>query len=392
MAALLATRPSIDNESEMLPQDPPPWIVRSTGWLIIAFFGIALVASIFVHLPETVTCPFVLVPRDGADPVQSPYAAVVNRVAVSEGDTVKEGSELFVLRSEEIRTLDTSFRTLSEDLREREAGLKKSDSAYEAQAQIKEQEIAQAESEVKFRERHSAANRELVERMDKLSSSGGISKVELLRLRLDLAASEKDLSVAERTLQQVKLERERMELEHGRQRGQDVSEIEKLGYRLGSLKAQLENSQQNLVSLRAPYDAVVISVAQKSAGSVVQNGQELCQLARLDAQPRARLLLSETGLPKLKAGQKTRLFLEAFPYQRYGTVNATLDWISPSAITTPEGPRFVALASVEELKGRTQALNLRVGMRGAARIIVGRRTLIEYVFEPVRQLRENARE
>jgi multidrug resistance efflux pump len=289
--------------------------------------------------------------------------------------------------------MDMQFRTLTEDLREREASLTKSDSAYEAQAQIKEQEIAQAESEVKFRERHASASRELVERMNKLSSSGGISQVELLRLRLDLAASEKDQSVAQRTLQQVKLDRERMQLEHGKQRGQDVTEIEKLKLRLASLKSQLENSQQNLVSLRAPYDAVVISVSQKSAGSVVQNGQELCQLARVDAQPRARLVLSETGLPRLAAGQRVRLFLEAFPYQRYGAVNATLDWISPSTITSPEGPRFGAVASLDEVKpsGLRKPLNLRVGMRGEARIIVGRRTLIEYAFEPVRQLRENAR-
>ena len=34
---------------------------------------------------------------------------------------------------------------------------------------------------------------------------------------------------------------------------------------------------------------------------------------------------------------------------------------------------------------------MRVGMRGEARIVVGSRALIEYAFEPVRQLRENMR-
>jgi hypothetical protein len=28
-------------------------------------------------------------------------------------------------------------------------------------------------------------------------------------------------------------------------------------------------------------------------------------------------------------------------------------------------------------------------MRGQARVVVGRRTMIEYAFEPIRQLREN---
>lgn len=378
----------------MLPQDPPAWIIRSSAWLLISFFVLAIIASIFVHLPETVTCPFVLVPKDGADPIQSPVLAVVQRVAVGEGESVKEGAELFVLRSDEIRGLDTQNRTMTEDLRTREESLAKSDSAFTAQVQIKDAEIQQAESEVKFREKHATTSKELVDRMERLSKSGGISQVELLRLRLDLAASEKDYSVAQRTLQQVSLERQRLEMDRSRQRGQDVAEIENMKYKLTAFKTDLEGSDKNMLTLRAPYDAVVISVAQRSAGSVVQHAQELCQLARLDAQPRARLSLSETGLPKLAIGQRVRFFLEAFPYQRYGAVNAKLDWISPAAVASPDGPRFVALASIDESAKRagSKPLALRVGMRGQARIVVGRRTLIEYAFEPVRQLRESARE
>jgi multidrug efflux pump subunit AcrA (membrane-fusion protein) len=394
MNSQLASRGSLDVESEMLPQDPPAWIARASAWLMISFFVIALLAAMVVHLPETVTAPFVLVPKDGTDPIQSPHLAVVSKVSVQEGATVKEGDEMFVLRSDEIRGLDTQARTLTEDVRMREEGLKKSDSAQAAQIEIKDAEIAQAESEVVFRERHSKTNRELVARVEKLSKSGGISQVELLRMRLDLAASEKDLSVAQRTLQQVTLERKRLEMDYARQRGQDAAEIENNKYRLTALKADLENSNQNLLTVRAPYDGVVVSIAQRNPGSVVQNGQELCQLARIEAQPRARLLLSEGGLPKLAIGQRVRFFLDAFPYQRYGAVNAKLDWISPSAVVTPDGPRFVALASLDpaEQPKRSKPLALRVGMRGEARIITGRRTMIEYAFEPVRQLRENMRD
>ncbi|MFL6539756.1 MAG: HlyD family efflux transporter periplasmic adaptor subunit [Chthoniobacterales bacterium] len=394
MATLLSSRPSLETESDMLPQNPPAWVLRMMAWLFIAFFVIALIASLVVHLPETVACPFVLVPKDGGDPVQSPHAAIVNRVSVNEGDTVKAGAELFELRSDEVRTLDTQFRTFGEDLRQREESLASTDSAYTAQLKIKEQEIAQAEGEVKFREKHALTSRELVERMDRLSSSGGISQVELLKLRLELAGSEKDWSAAQRTLQQVTLEREKMEMDHARQRGQDATEIEKIKYRLAALKNDLENTHENMLEVRAPYDAVVLSVAQRSVGSVVQNGQELCQLARLDAQPRARLLVAEAGLPKLAAEQKARLFFAAFPYQRYGAVNAKLEWISPSAIVAPEGPRFVAVASLDgPLPSATRKpLALRVGMKGEARIIVGRRTPIEYAFEPIRQLRENTRD
>jgi HlyD family secretion protein len=194
-------------------------------------------------------------------------------------------------------------------------------------------------------------------------------------------------------LQQVNFDRERIQTEHARQRNEDTAEIEKLKFRLAALKGDMEGSQLNLLSVRAPYDAVVISLAQRNAGSVVQNGQELCQLAQTNAKPRARLTLAESGLPKLAIGQRIRFFFDAFPYQRYGAVSAKLDWISPSAVSSVEGPHFVALASLDEanMALRRRPLSLRVGMGGQARIVVGQRTMIEYAFEPIRQLRENMR-
>jgi HlyD family secretion protein len=386
----LAQRGSIETESEMLPQDPPPWFVRSLAWLLISMFSVALLASIFVHLPETVTCPFVLVAAGGADPIQSPRLAVIEQVAVAEGETIKRGAPLFILRSDEIRGFSTEQRTMKEDLKTTEEGLTKADAAYLSQVEIKTAEIAQAESEVKFREKHAATARDLIDRMQMLTKNGGISKVEMLRYQLEASESEKDYSVAQRTLQQVNLELAQIKNEHARVRDENVAEIEKLKVRLAALTGDLENSRQNLLTIRAPYDGVVISLAQRNAGSVVQNGQELCQLSPANAKPIARLTLSESGLPKLQKSQVVRLFFDAFPYQRYGVVEAKLDWISPAAVASAGGPHFVAIASLNSAGNRAQhPLAVRVGMTGEARIVTGERTIIEYAFEPIRQLREN---
>ncbi len=395
MSSQLTERGSLDVESEMLPQEPPPWIIRSTAWLLLAAFLFALLVAIVMRLPETVHCQFVLIPATGADPIQSPRQAIISRVAVEEGQPVKLGEALFVLRSDEIRGWDTQFRTLTEDLRSKEESLIQSETAYAAQLEIKKAEIEQAKSEVKFRENHASTSRELVKRMEKLAKLGGESEIDLVKLKLDLAGSEKDLSVVQRTVQQVNLDRERMETEHARQRAEQQSEIEKLKMRIGALKTDLENTQQNLLTVRSPYEGVITSMDQRTVGSFVQQGQVLCQLARQDAKPRARMTLNEAGLPKLAIAQRVRYFFEAFPYQRYGAVTGKLDWISPSAVTTTEGTHFVALGSLDsyEMSSRAgQALPLRVGMRGQAHIIVGGRTLIEYAFEPIRQLRESMKQ
>src|SRR6266705_2070990 len=395
MSSQLTERGSLDVESEMLPQEPPPWIMRSTAWLLLAAFLFALLVAIVMRLPETVHCQFVLIPATGADPIQSPRQAIISRVAVEEGQPVKAGEDLFILRSDEIRGWDTQFRTLTEDLHGKEESLTESDTAYAAQLNIKKAEVEQAKSEVKFRENHAGTSRELVTRMEKLAKLGGESEIDLVKLKLDLAGSEKDFSVAQRTVQQVNLDRERMETERQRQRGEQLADIEKLKMRIGALKADLENTQQNLLTVRSPYDGVIISMDQRTVGSVVQQGQVLCQLAPKDAKPRARMTLNETGLPKLAVSQRVRYFFEAFPYQRYGAVTGKLDWISPSAVTTTDGTHFVALGSLDryEISPRAgQVLALRVGMRGNAHVIVGGRTLIEYAFEPIRQLRESMKQ
>jgi len=378
---------SLDSESEMLPQDPPPKVIRFIGWWLISLFVIGLLVAIFVHLPETEHAAFILVPREGTDPIQSPRLATVSRVLVTEGQTVAAGAELFVLRSDEIRAFDTQLRTLTEDLHTQELTLAKMDEAYAAEANIKNAQVSQAESELRFREKQTASNRDLLNRLEKLSKSGGFSQIDLIKLQLEAAGSEKDQAVAQRTLEQVRLERQQLENQNSRKRAEQAGEVEKLKMKLGALKGDLENSQQNLLTIRAPYDAVILSLAQRNVGSVVQSGQELCQLGRTEAKPLARLMLNESGLAKLKSDQPVRFFFEAFPYQRYGALSGKLDWVSPSPVTDSTGQHFVALASIDESANRRH-LPLRSGMKGEARVRVGSRTLIEFALEPIRQLRE----
>ncbi len=389
MSAETFSPSSLETESEMLPQDPPPRIVRLMAWWLLALFLAGLIAAVAIHFPETENAPFVLVPREGADPIQAPRLATVNRVSVTEGQTVAAGAELFVLRSDEIRDWGTQERTLSEDLRIHELTLTKMDEAYSAESDIKSAQVAQAESQLRFCEKQASSNRDLLNRMEKLSKNGGFSEVDLIRLRMESA--EKDQAVAQRTLEQVKLERQQLENEHARKGAEEAGEVEKLKMKLSALKSGLENSQANLLTVRAPYDAVVISVAQRSPGSVVQSGAELCQLARADTKPLARLALNESSLAKLKVSQPVRFFFEAFPYQRYGALSGTLDWVSPSAVTATAGPHFVAIGSID-LNANHRHLALKPGMKGEARIRVGSRTLIEYAFEPIRQLREGVRD
>jgi multidrug efflux pump subunit AcrA (membrane-fusion protein) len=382
---------ALESESPLLPNDPPHWIVHGTAWLVIALFATALVGSVIIHVRETVRFPCVLTPDGGADPIQSPRLSVIRRVLVAEGSEVAAGEELFVLSSEEVGDRDAQSRTLGEDLVSKERNLKQSEVTDAADLQMKDHEIAQADEEMKFREATVGVERDLAGRVEKLSKIGIYSETDLIVRRLEVAGAEKDLSVAKRTRQLVILQRQQMADEQARQRADQQTEITKLKIRLEAQRSERGDSDRSLVSIRSPYKAVVISVSANNQGSVVQSGQELCQLARADGKLKVRLLIEESGLARLAVGQRMRFFADAYPYQRYGSLAGTLSWISPSAVTSRDGQQFVALANLdrESFSVPGYAGMLRVGMKGEARVVVGSRTLIEYVLEPIRQLREN---
>ena len=125
MSSQLTQRDSLDTESELAPQEAPPWVIRWTAWLLIAsvslwladrfcnaIAGERLVAASFAY-PQRVLIRF-----------KSPRQAIISRVVVEEGQPVKAGDELFVLRSDEIGGWDTLFRTATaEDLRSKQESL-----------------------------------------------------------------------------------------------------------------------------------------------------------------------------------------------------------------------------------------------------------------------------
>ena len=96
MSSQLTQRDSLDTEPELAPQEPPPWVIRWTAWLLFAAFLFTLLIAIVMRLPETVDCRFVLIPATGADPIQSPRQAIIISPSAV---TTTEGSRFVALGS-----------------------------------------------------------------------------------------------------------------------------------------------------------------------------------------------------------------------------------------------------------------------------------------------------
>ena len=388
---LAASTRNLDRSA--VPMDPPPWALRAIGWGLIAMFATLIVAAAVVDVPDTVQCPYVLVPNSGADPIQAPLLAIVEQVRVVEGQEVEAGAPLFVLRSDEVRGWQTQLRMLREDLAAKHGTIEKLEAFHASEIKIRESEVEQYERELEFQRQRLVTGKDILQRLETLKEQGLLSVVQMMEQNINLAEMEKNASLTQKALGQAVLERKNTQTEQGRRLMEERSELEKIHVRIRALEAQLSDSEGALLTVRAPYHGIVIALKERNSGTVVQSGNELCQLARADGELHARLLLEEQGLARVAPKQRVRLFFDAFPSQRYGTITGKLDWVSPAAVASTNGQQFVGLASLDQttitVEGRPRPL--QVGMKGYARIVVGRRPLAEIVFEPVRQLREFGR-
>ena len=343
------TRPH-DDTVDWLPDDPPPRISRLAGWVLIGVFMAAALTSVLLRIPETVRCRFALVPEAGADPIQSSVAGVLESVRAVEGQDVEAGSPLFEIRSEEVLTWQTDLRNAVEDLRAMEERSRRSEEAYQSLLEINEAGRLQIIQERSFRERYRDTVKDFVRRSRYLRDEKLISEVEFLKAELELAGGEKDLNISEQTYHKIELERTQLKTDRNLQRSEEQAAIEKLKVTTASLRQRLANCESGILTVRAPYRAVVISVAQRNPGSVVRPGLELCQLARIESRPVAELRLPQSGLDQVTPGQKVRLFVDAFPYQRYGALPGQITWVSASAVLTAGEPQFRARASLDQLE------------------------------------------
>jgi len=375
---------------DWLPGTPPPRIARLAGWLLIGVFAGAVLTAVLLRVPETVRCRFTLVPADGADPLRSSVSGVLQGVRVTEGQAVAADDILFEIRSDEVITWQTALHAATEDRRAMEERVRRSEEAHASLLRINEAGREQIAQERDFRTRFRDTVKDFVRRSQELRDLQLISEVELLKARLELAAAEKDLNIAEQSYHKVGLERTQLETERQLQRSDEQAAVEKLKVTAAGLRQRLSGSDSGLLAVRAPYPAVVTSIGQKNTGGVVTPGLELCQLARIEGHPVADLDLPQGGLDRVASGQPARLFFDAFPYQRYGTLPARVEWVSPSAVLSSNRLQFRARAILDRDAFTTPAgpVPVRPGMVGDARIRVGSRTLIEFAFEPLKALRE----
>jgi hypothetical protein len=140
-----------------------------------------------------------------------------------------------------------------------------------------------------------------------------------------------------------------------------------------------------------PCSGALLRQQVEASEAYIDEGHLPSELACAGEKLQARLVLPESGSARILPGQGVTLLYDAFPYGRYGVRYGTVRWVSSAAAHSQHGRSFYAFADIDDktimVDGRPRPLH--AGMGGTARVALGKRPLIAYALDPLRQLKES---
>ena len=208
---------------------------------------------------------------------------------------------------------------------------------------------------------------------------------------------ERDLELVQSREQELKrelsaFEAEKTVFERG-WRQKTMEDLLALSRERDALTEQIQKADKRhkLVILTAPVDSVVLEIAKLSPGSIVKEAETFFTLVPLHVTLEAEVSIDSVDVGYIKLGHPVHLKLDAFPYQKHGTLDAKVRSISEDAFRRDPSAKlgadayYVSRLTLTEikLKNMTDSTRLLPGMTLNAEIVVGKRSIISYLAWPL---------
>lgn len=393
-------------------------LIRPVSLTVLTLAVVATVVAIglFLCLGEytrRMTVGGVLAPDRGVIRLMPPQPGTVLESHVVEGQSVQRGDVLFVLdigqaselgdtQSAVADSLTARERSLRASARQQQALLDTQRSAIGGQRRDLQRELRQIDTESDLQAQRLALARQALERAESLRAENFYSAAQVQTRREELLA----VQAAQQSLARQRLakqrelaaldaqERELPLLSQARQGEieRDLAEV---------AQASAENASRRRAVVRAPeagmVGAVTAQVGQRAPTSVA-----LASLIPGDARLQAQLYAPSSAVGFIRPDQPVRLRYQAFPYQKFGHHGGHVVQVSRTPLqaselaglpltlpgagsSAPSEPLYritVALdAQAVQAYGQPQAL--APGMQLDADVLLDRRKLIEWIFEPL---------
>lgn len=208
------------------------------------------------------------------------------------------------------------------------------------------------------------------------------SEVEVLNKRLAVARG--DLAETRQSLASYNMET----------RSDLLGRVQQLQSNVAAFEGEVakKSNRQKRLTVTSPIYGVVKALDVNTIGAVITPGQTLATIVPLD-----ETLVAETQLPAdqigyVHVGMPAQVKVSAYDFTRFGWIDGHVQSISPSAFRAEDGSAFfrvrVQLASTSP--NHAPQARILPGMEVSVDIITGDKTILAYLFNPIRKAFSNA--
>lgn len=374
------------------------------GLLIVLVLGaMALAATASYARKETVVGW--LTPQDGMIRLAARQGGIVSSVHVREGDRVVVGQPIASLTLSSALEGGDSFEALSRSLNAQGAAATSRAAAAQASLVAEHRQLT---------ERRTALGRELAETRRNIALQGErltLARAEVARAETIAAQGflpRRELEArraAELSVQQEASILSSQALSYERQIGEVNARLAAIPIDIQAARAEADSTRADLDQQTTQAEAqgryvVVATVAGRVAALPVDTGQTVVPGAAVavltagDSSLEAELYAPSQAAGFVKSGQEVRLLYQAFPHQKFGTGQGIVTSVSrtvlaPGEIAIPgvqvQEPVFRVRARLtrDSVAAYGQELPLQPGMLLSADIVIDRRTLLEWLLDPL---------
>lgn len=385
-------------------------LTTSTVTVVLgAFVALAVAAACVVPYGRRELVSGVITPQSGMSRLISPSQGRVDRLLVAEGQLVRRGQPLMeIAASESILTASSQsadMATLAGVALDRELEAFRRRSQAEQETLFAEQArltalLTAQQGRVDAGRRRAEGRRQALTlakrdlaRIEQLAATGFAPERERAVRTTSVIQAQADLDDAESDVVTLggEIEQTRSLLEAVRQ-----SELRRQAELDGSA-AQYEQQRaeiqaRNRWALSSPIDGRVAALS-ASPGEPVDTTRVLAIIVPAEGPLEAELQVPVRSIGMLRVGQRVRLQYDAFPHQRFGAGDGVVTSISGAPVMSTAGlagqsgePLYRVRASLRtsEISVYGQRSVVQAGMTLRASIVTGRRTLLQWLTDPIR--------
>lgn len=374
-------------------------------WLAYLIFGgisASLIFLIGANYARVETVAGVISPNAGAPAIIPPRTGILASIDVTDGQDVDEGSELAAIRTEEDSAGDqSSAAQVQATIAEQDASLAAQmvavSQASDAQLQQLSAQRAGLVAEIDQLQSQISLQHGLIETAQKdYDRAHAVAQQGFISLR-DLQVREETLLARRQGLSQLiqSLATKRATLaEAERSAAQISAQAQAQNASLAASRAQVVQQAASTAGsrsyvLRAPIAGKVTALIAR-VGQPTNPQKPLMTIVPAGSTLQAELAVPSSAIGFVKPGQEVRLAIDAFPYQRFGTVKGNVQTVAASAISAQgaDGTTISVYPVTVKLNqssviayGRSEPLVS--GMTLTARIVAEKQSLLEWLFEPL---------